>query len=155
MEEELMDEEIKEELKDYKSLVILLDLKTIVDLIDKEVNVDSDIETTKILLEKLIYMASHPYKDNDAQAIRDCIEKLGITDHRLQESLEAKLFLLTYTMVSNGVTNIKLLGYEYPDVKYSLPLSSFKDIEIKYNEGSLKGWFAFIHTSVDQLVIEG
>lgn len=151
MEEELMDEEIK----DYKSLVILLDLKTIVDLIDKEVNVDSDIETTKILLEHLIYMASHPYKDDDAQAIRDCIEKLGITDHRMQESLEAKLFLLTYTMVSNGVTNIKLLGYEYPDVKYSLPLSAFKDIEIKHNEGSLKGWFAFIHTSIDQLVIEG
>lgn len=155
MEEELMDEEIKEELKDYKSLVILLDLKTIVDLIDKEVNVDSDIETTKILLEHLIYMASHPYKDDDAKVIRDCIEKLGITDHRMQESLEAKLFLLTYTMVSNGVTNIKLLGYEYPDVKYSLPLSAFKDIEIKHNEGSLKGWFAFIHTSIDQLVIEG
>lgn len=151
MEEELMEEEIK----DYKSLVILLDLKTIIDLIDQEVNVDSDIETTKILLDKLIYMASHPYKDDDALVIRDCIEKLGITDHRMQESLEAKLFLLTYTMVSNGVTNIKLLGYEYPDVKYSLPLSAFKDIEIKYNEGSLKGWFAFIHTSVDQLVIEG
>ena len=151
MEEELMEEEIK----DYKSLVILLDLKTIIDVIDKEVNVDSDIETTKILLEHLIYMASHPYKDDDAQVIRDCIEKLGITDHRLQESLEAKLFLLTYTMVSNGVTNIKLLGNEYPDVKYSLPLSAFKDIEIKHNEGSLKGWFAFIHTSVDQLVIEG
>lgn len=155
MEEELMDEEIKEEMKDYKSLVILLDLKTIVDLIDKEVNVDSDIETTKILLDKLIYMASHPYHDDDALVIRDCIEKLGITDHRLQESLEAKLFLLTYTMVSNGVTNIKLLGYEYPDVKYSLPLSAFKDIEIKYNEGALKGWFAFIHTTLDQLVIEG
>ena len=150
-----MEEEIKEEPKDYKSLVILLDLKTIVDLIDKEVNVDSDIETTKILLEKLIYMASHPYKDDDAQVIRNCIEKLGITDHRLQESLEAKLFLLTYTMVSNGVTNIKLLGYEYPDVKYSLPLSAFKDIEVKYNEGALKGWFAFIHTTLDQLVIEG
>lgn len=155
MEEELMDEEIKEEMKDYKSLVILLDLKTIVDLIDKEVNVDSDIETTKILLEHLIYMASHPYKDDDAQAIRDCIEKLGITDHRLQESLEAKLFLLTYTMVSNGVTGIKLLGNEYPDVKYSLPLSAFKDIEVKYNEGALKGWIAFIHTTLDQLVIEG
>ena len=150
-----MEEEIKEEPKDYKSLVILLDLKTIVDLIDKEVNVDSDIETTKILLDKLIYMASHPYKDDDAQVIRNCIEKLGITDHRLQESLEAKLFLLTYTMVSNGVTNIKLLGYEYPDVKYSLPLSAFKDIEVKYNEGALKGWFAFIHTTLDQLVIEG
>lgn len=151
MEEELMDEE----LKDYKSLVILLDLKTIIDVIDKEVNVDSDIETTKILLEHLIYMASHPYKDDDAQVIRDCIEKLGITDHRLQESLEAKLFLLTYTMVSNGVTGIKLLGNEYPDVKYSLPLSAFKDIEVKYNEGALKGWFAFIHTTLDQLVIEG
>lgn len=150
-----MEELTEEELKDYKSLVILLDLKTIIDLIDKEVNVDSDIETTKILLEHLIYMASHPYKDDDAQAIRDCIEKLGITDHRLQESLEAKLFLLTYTMVSNGVTNIKLLGYEYHDVKYSLPLSAFKDIEVKYNEGALKGWIAFIHTTLDQLVIEG
>lgn len=151
MEEELMEEEIK----DYKSLVILLDLKTIIDVIDKEVNVDSDIETTKILLEHLIYMASHPYKDDDAQVIRDCIEKLGITDHRMQESLEAKLFLLTYTMVSNGVTGIKLLGNEYPDVKYSLPLYAFKDIEVKYNEGALKGWIAFIHTTLDQLVIEG
>ena len=56
-----MEELTEEEIKDYKSLVILLDLKTIVDLIDKEVNVDSDIETTKILLDKLIYMASNHY----------------------------------------------------------------------------------------------
>ena len=151
MEEELMEEEIK----DYKSLVILLDLKTIIDLIDKEVNVDSDIETTKILLEHLIYMASHPYHDDDAQAIRDCIEKLGITDHRLQESLEGKLVLLVEALVGSGITGIVLLGYEQPNVKYCLPLSAFKDIEVKYNEGALKGWFAFIHTSIDQLVIEG